>query len=546
MRRVLASPVVLALGAALLVAYPALRFGCDFHIDWTNHKWLTAYFGEFFRQHLRFPVFVHTREVAGMAYPLFYGFLFYPLLGSLSILVDVDVLLRAAALLLMAWQVLRVRSVASKLGWRPWPAIGLGGIVVWAIYPVTNLFLRSALTEFFAYGLLVGALTHAWEGWLATEERERRRHVARAALAFTISAGTHPVTAVLGGLTLALVLVPMGLRRAPGRRELALLAGCALLSLLALSPWLWAVATYGRRVAISRQAQAIGTFRDSIGSPLDRLLPFAFDRRMTEGSDVETPFLCAQVSLPLIVLWLVLGNQTRRRPRAGGSEPVATAILAGTFALMLALSLGNDIGGVFAFVQFAYRFVNYVNFVALAAVFWYSHRGGPAHAPALMAVLAAWAGTAGAVHAMSASRIAHDGRRWSQPAELRRLPPSFYGAVAYVIADVHPEWSGPVERVRMPVGRGAEFGVLGPGTVTGRGATWACLQVQSFPWARLFVDGRPTPDRDVRRCDQTSLAVHVGEGPHQVEVRYDIPAVWRVLRWTMWAALLALAALSVA
>lgn len=546
MRKLLGSPIVLALGAALLVAFPLLRLSCDFQADWSNHKWLTAYYGEYVLQHLRFPVFIHTKEVAGMAYPLFYGVLFYPLLGSLSILVNVDLVLRGTALLILSWQVLRVRSVALELGWESWHATALGGLVVWAIYPVTNLYFRSALTEFFAYGLLVGALTYLWEGWLATDEAGRRRCLARAALSYVVCAGSHPVTAILGGLTLAVLLVLLGLRRAPTRRTIAALSGCALLSVLALSPWLWAVAAYGRRVMVSREAKALTYFRDSIDSLPGRLLPFASDLRLAASSDVETPFLCAQASLPLVVLWLVVGHRARRRGAARGRELAATAVLAASFSLVFWLSVGSDVGGTFAFVQFAYRFVNYVNLVALAAILWYSHRAGCPYAPVLVALLAAWAGTAGAVHATNALSVAHDAVRWRAPADLRHLPVSFYGAAGYVIPDVYPEWSGPVETISMPVGKGAQFGVLGSRRLVVQGDSWVCTPVQSFPWARPFLDERPVAQGDLRQCDSHLLAVHVGDGEHDLQVRYDVPTLWRALRWTMWVALLMLAIVAIA
>jgi hypothetical protein len=545
-RNAFRSPFFLALGASLLVAYPAFCLTCDFQIDWTNHKWLIAYYGEFFREHLGFPVFLHTRRAAGMAYPVFYGVFFYPLLGALSAFLNVDLLLRGAAFLLLAWQVLRVRAVALRLKWGSWHATALGSLVIWAIYPVTNLFFRSALTEFFAYGLLVGAFTYLWEAWLVTVQADRRRYLARAALSFTACAGTHPITAVLGSLALALVSILFLLRRPPTRRALAQSAGFALLALIALGPWLWATASYGRRVEVGREARTLTYYRASIDSPLDRLLPFGFDRRMVESQHVQTPFLCAQVSLPLIALWVLLGARARERGKARGRELAATVLLTAAFGLVFWLSVGSDLGGLFGFVQFAYRFVNYLNLLALAGVLWYSYRAGPLRAPVLMTMLVVWAAATGATHASRAGRIARDVPRWSAPADLGRLPASFYGASAYAVPDEYPEeLDASAPRVRLPVGRGRAFGILGSKAVVGQVPLRVCTQVLVFPWAHPLVDGRPVPKEDVRRCRDTMLAVPIPPGTHTLEVRYQIPLLWRALWVLAWVALAVLAVLSV-
>ena len=69
---------------ALAIAFPLLRLwplSGNFYIDWINHQWLAAYTGEYFRHHGSFPITINAPQESGMAFPVFYGTLFYPALG---------------------------------------------------------------------------------------------------------------------------------------------------------------------------------------------------------------------------------------------------------------------------------------------------------------------------------------------------------------------------------------------------------------------------------------------------------------------------------
>src|SRR5262249_31092432 len=89
------------------VLFPSLLLwpsGEGFALEWGNHVWLVGYFGEYFRQHLAMPAGIHTPEVGGLAYPVFYGYLLYPLLGFASARLHPEVVVRLAALLALAGQ----------------------------------------------------------------------------------------------------------------------------------------------------------------------------------------------------------------------------------------------------------------------------------------------------------------------------------------------------------------------------------------------------------------------------------------------------------
>ena len=62
--------VICALPLALLLE-PRQQFGND----WTANVWFASYFGEYFKHHSDFPPTINTVQLAGMPYPVFYGFL---------------------------------------------------------------------------------------------------------------------------------------------------------------------------------------------------------------------------------------------------------------------------------------------------------------------------------------------------------------------------------------------------------------------------------------------------------------------------------------
>jgi hypothetical protein len=144
--------------ASLLVVVlplqPLFRLKNVFYIDWINHVWAMAYYGEFFRAHGAFPVVIHTNQVAGLVQPLFYGRALYAIGGLFAGVLGADVAVRIVVFALMlaqfyaAFRLIQVYSANRRLSW------AVGVLLTWSIYPLTNLYNRGALTEFAAVCLL--------------------------------------------------------------------------------------------------------------------------------------------------------------------------------------------------------------------------------------------------------------------------------------------------------------------------------------------------------------------------------------------------------
>src|SRR6478609_907333 len=123
----------------LLPLIPLLAPDGCFGLDWPSHLWLTAYYSEYFKQHLSFPEVIHTAQLAGMPYPVFYGVLLYPYLGVLGAVVGAAWAMRVAVavvFLLQAWQVFRLTLQAGRD--RNF-ALVVAAATSWSIYGLTNL-----------------------------------------------------------------------------------------------------------------------------------------------------------------------------------------------------------------------------------------------------------------------------------------------------------------------------------------------------------------------------------------------------------------------
>jgi hypothetical protein len=385
------------IGAAA-VLFPALLLyprGQGFYLDWHNHVWLVGYFGEFFRQHHRMPVTLTTPEFAGLAQPIFYGYLFYPVLGLASMRVHPEIVVRVAAVLLFALQYVCVRKTLRRLGAAESLASAVACLMIWAIYGLTNLYNRSALTEFFAVGLVTCAVCSWFDLLAATTRPAVWRRALRFGLFFTLAAGTHPITAVyslpmLAVLAIGLLPRPVG----PGRlSRLAALVAVGLLGAIVLAPWLWAVHRLGPQLFIAGYANELSDLSDSIDHWAARLAPIPFDFRPLryEPAVVSTPYLDAQINIPLLILgaallWQCLRGTSSPQPsppeggegvgkspqpspllrgegRVRGIAFVATPILYTAASLYLSLRPEGFryLPRVFLVVQFLYRLVSYVN-----------------------------------------------------------------------------------------------------------------------------------------------------------------------------------------
>ena len=551
---------------AIALLPPNLRFG---KLDWMNEIWLVNYFGEYFRQHHAFPSVINTRELVGAPYPVFYGYLFFPLLGVCSAALDGACIVRLFAAALWAVQfflILRLLIVAT--GDRFF-SFCIAAFVTWAGYPMTNLYNRGALTEFFATGFLSLAVV-LWFFLLASRTQRDRLILANGVVfCLVFSAGAHPITALYGlFFFLGLMLLTAGLRPfSEFRRLFAPLAFPAFLGLLCLSPWIWAVLINIRQLGVGG-FNAVTYYTQTLDSIFVRLSPVPVPARfLTHLTDeyVYTINLDSQISVPLLLTFAALARAAARRRdlKSTGKLPTALAIVWIATVGMIVFSVipgSLDLLGYAArSIQFAYRLVTYVNLALLAGIL-LAYCCGPkpaADSPVpvvsfrLLILLLCLAGVSALFKLYRAWAVSSPApatllvRSPQQSDALLNLPGTFYGADAYCTPGDH----GPVienmskfaQRISFLPEEGGNFGRIRPQPFTAKDSVWVATNIQDFKWNALLANGRPLPLQSLRNKNGHFLAASPSPGA-ALSYSFRPDPLWSVLNaialplFLLWAA----------
>jgi len=533
--------VICALPLALLVE-PRQQFGTD----WIANLWLTAYYGEYFKHHLAFPEVIHTIQLAGIPYPVFYGILLYPLLGLISSLTDAHAAIRLAvggAFFLQTWQVLRlmVQTGAPRRF-----ALGTAALVCWSTYALTNLYNRGALSELIATSLLTAAICAVYRACLLPLGPLRWPPLATGLLCIVLAAGTHPITGLFGGTFFALVIT-VAWAGSHGRGQLAACLGAgAIAAAVVLSPWIYAVLKFGPSLYVTQLfITKLEYYPADIDSLSSRLMPFPFDRRVMENPNLSvnaTPYLDAQVTVGLLLLALFLavglfdaGWRRLALQRAGLALVLASWV---SFIIILVIStspaLGARLPAPFHKLQFAYRLVSYLNLSLLLAVvgsFMALSSDAARKLGSRPATL-----VLGAILALAASGLALKLQHgWANKSAAPKvsgssalsLPVEFYGYYAYAVTQNLNGPAPPGEALFLHVEQGPEFGRLTPERVSHATAEARRLKVQAFPWNVVRVNGQPAINADtVNSAEGATITLPAGE----CEITYT----WQPDRLWVW------------
>jgi hypothetical protein len=570
------------------VAFPALLLfpvGQGFQADWTNHVWMVGYFGEYFRQHGAMPWVINTDEVGGMAYPVFYGYLFYQLLGPFAAWLHPEIVVRLAAALLIALQFVVVRNTLRRQGADALLAATAACLVVWAVYALTNLYNRSALPEFFAVGFLTCAVCFWFDLLLAEDRRAVWRRTILFVSCLVLTAGTHPITAV-GGLAVGGLLLPALALRPAGPSlfyRLGVLAAVGLLGAVTLAPWVRAVLKFEPYLQIHQTfhtPEHLYYYPDSLDAWYTRLFPLPVDwRSLPKGpAEVSTVHLDAQINVPLAVLCVAvvagLWRGWDRRRRTLAVCFLAPPVLYGAFVGWLSVHppAFHYVPRIFLSVQIVYRMVSYVNFGMLLTLLYaccYARSAGPggrvAAGPVLCAVVLTLAGCGVAVKLLhgACAGIPDGGLAavWQKygktyttapgPVVLRphrdyrrgltRLPLSFMGYYPYTMETLYPPLSGAEQKTVVFAGLsldpGGRFGDGGRAVVRLGRDGFVGTDLLRFPWNRVRIDGQLVPPNQLRSWtherfaprDAPRFAVPVPAGEHVLEYEFIPSPGWR--RW---------------
>lgn len=544
--------------ASFLPCLIMVSLRANFDGDWNNHIWAMDYYGEYLRRHFDFPTVLNAPHYPGMPFPIFYGFLFFKVFGVLCTVFSGGAMLRIAAFAVFLAQFRVVTELFRKLGTGDLLAHTVACLMIWAIYPLTNLYARSAFPEFFAVSFLTLSVCSLLLFYL--EEGggtwKRRRLAFTSLFFYTFAVGTHPITGFYGTLFLAMIVLLVGIRRGASvlKRDSRELLAPALLSLFILAPWISTTGHFNSKLGITGDIRGgIWMFSDSIDSPRNRWVPYPYDRRVGDAhgnvKEVSTPYLDAQMNMPLIILCVFLLFGTARIRGAGWTPwrywtPIGVALLA--FVAFYEFSVNiwwfRYLPQPLRMIQYVYRYVSYQNlsiFAVIVFASWSAHRSRVPRLPkALLAfcLLLSFTGLViREVHAF-ARRTTDNPDHVFRTVEDRAHEIAWVGVFNacgnrdYATSALFPASSQDDEARLVPVAfeadDGASFGDLHPVQLNFAQPQWLKTQVVAFAWGAFFIDGQPVRHEDLRTWGRNYFALPVPAGPHQLEYRLVPNSIW--------------------
>ena len=399
-------------------------------------------------------------------------------------------------------------------------------------------------------------------------------------LFFVVAAATHPLTGLFGGVILAILGAIVLVSCARERRLwfLAFFSITALLSLLALSPWLYMLHQFGNKIPINSPAWKVVSFRSegffphSIDNILSRLSLFPLDLRAIQNGvqGVSGPYLDAQITMPLILflacfIYIGIREKLIRRSfnRCEWSMMVgALLMLLITFTLSICPEISGWFGGFFDILQFPYRLATFVNLSALILLIPIAGRISRVQVNSrqiiniCLAVCIAVSFSALILKLIHASVVMsrstekkgwvmdklQDGMLWApnpggSSRHLNEMPGTFTAGGVYFVED---GFSTVVSAGAIPVIRG-DFNVLDqdrigdvePLVVNLPQLTLVITNVQPFPWNHIFVDGSAQqPSRRLLAAGRQSVLLPPGR--HRLDFVASIDGTWKALDVLSW------------
>jgi hypothetical protein len=202
-----------------------------------------------------------------------------------------------------------VRRVLLSRGASETLSSGVACLMIWTIYPFTNLYSRGALTEFFAVSSLTLALCCLFDLFNAKDRREEILRAFQLGFCAMLFVGTHPITALYGitFLVFAFGLLSIEAGWKEARRNAVLLIIPALLALIVISPWVYAVLQFSSDTLLASTWGGGMRFEHTFDWIATRFFPIPFDVRMLHDgpATIPTPYLDAQANVPLLILAIV-------------------------------------------------------------------------------------------------------------------------------------------------------------------------------------------------------------------------------------------------
>lgn len=530
--------------------------GGVFYTDWTNHLWMIAYFGEYFKTHFYFPDVFNTNEVVGIVYPPFYSALFYQMIGLISIFTGANLAIRIAIGLLFFLQFVVLLQLIRKISNNYWLAFAISTLYLWSIYPLTNLYNRSALTELFAVSLLTVAVCL----WLYSfkTEKTNQKIVYRILFSvfFSISFCFHPITAIFGSLfVISIIFFTIPALYKEKMLKMNIMLGGILFTYISLVclPWVYIALKFKDGMSISARPNI--DYIRGIDQFWVRISPLPLDMRSIVGDikSVSTPYLDAQLNMPLLILAVVIlfyivreQIQSKALFAMNKNDLMVLGMSIIAFIFFFVSSLYRPIFSLlpkeFFIVQFAYRLVSYQNLSLLVSIVFclsiiYKTMMYDKIKQRLFQcfIIILTISSLGIVYKQihASSIMLHEPLSSIYKNELLTLPKTMYGTYAYVSTTTFNKTEeideSTLVNVNIPTEKENKFGEPKSVRVSFPEPTYAVLNVYPFEWNRIYVDGVQLSGSDIFWVN-SKLSVKLSSGAHNISTKFIPDSLWKTYK----------------
>ncbi len=540
----LATLAVLAIPLA-----PLLLVHASFDGDWYSHIWFIGHMGKYFAAHHSVTGITNASETIGLPTTLFYGNTLYPVLALFSSMMSPQLSVRLAVLLLCTFQLWLVFRLLLVLTSEKTVSFFTACLVSWATYPLTNLYNRAAIPEFFATGAFVCGLACLFLLLLSKSFRQRLQNSILGGLFMALALGSHPITTLYGGLFLTAIgcalFLPLTQDRAEERGSLLIWTlGAGLFTIICISPWVYVTGEFIKQLPAAHMELTF--YPNDIDTLWTRFQLFPFDKRsLLRGQEAETCYLDAQINMALLIFLLGTGFLERTAifhawKRARSSLKSLFFIAAASFALTSWMSLSPTpyrfLPESFKVGQIGYRLITYQNLslvVGLLALVLvlpetfrsFSESRGRFALLSGCGVLALTGVMIKYTHAMAARDPAP-----RPDFSYVHLTKGYLGQYQkFLTQEIPPLGTAPGGSLQFAVDDGASFGSPLAADVTLEQSTWLKTNVVTFPWNQLMIDARAVGPDELRR-DGEYLSILVPAGHHSVDFVFKPSTMWLWLK----------------
>ena len=369
-----------------LVTFLLLDIFSGYDSDWYNNIWLIGYNRDYFLSNLNFPLTLNTRDSIFYPLPIFYGYLFYPAAGIISIFLGPNLALRLIIIMLFIFQYYFCRKMFLYLTENRMISNTISILVSWSVYPLTNIYNRSAILEFTATTcagiflfIFIILLTNP-----SFDLKKKLKYFIYLFISFIFCYGTHPITTFyFSGMMIfaGILFYPFIISFFKTRSNIILSFLFVLLSLLILSPLIYLTLNF----QIIRDLKNTNTsgipilyqYIDTFINRFSIILPPNDERvRLIGIGKVATPYLDTQVnvSLILLILFIIIFNKIIPKESKVKVEKwfifISFSAIFLIFITVSIFSLNNKLfrilPGFFSIIQFCYRLSNISKYAVTA------------------------------------------------------------------------------------------------------------------------------------------------------------------------------------